>query len=376
MRKLRILHCLETVGSGGVEQTRLTLARGLDRTRYEQALVCTQAIGALPPLFDATGCVIHQVGVFRGIYDPLPYRHTLGIVQQYRPDIIHGGVYEGVALAAVCGRLGRVPVIIGEETSDPVDRRWKGQLLFRLLSAMTHQMVAVSPAVKNYLTNTLRLPAAKVTLINNGVTQPASPDPAELRAIRDRFNLRSDHFVIGTVGRLLDRHKRVSDLIRALPLIKKYCPNVRLLIVGSGPDEDMLHRLAAELGVTDDVCFAGYQGDPTAYYEVMDVFALASAFEAFGLVLVEAMFAHLPVVATRVGGIPTVVSDGETGILVAPLQPETLADALITLWRNEGLRMDMGRKGRIRALAEFSAERYLREIENLYQSLAKSYLVQ
>lgn len=151
---------METVGSGGVEQTRLSLARGLDASRYEQALVCTQAIGGLPPQFDAAGCPIHEVGVLKGIFDPIPYRRTLQIVRQFQPHIIHGAVYEGVALAAIAGRLGRVPIIIGEETSDPENRRWTGHLLYRLLSSMTHQMVGVSPAVRDYLINKIHIPSS------------------------------------------------------------------------------------------------------------------------------------------------------------------------------------------------------------------------
>ena len=103
----------------------------------------------------------------------------------------------------------------------------------------------------------------------------------------------------------------------------------------------------------------------------MDVFALASAHEAFGLVLVEAMFAECPVVATRVGGIPAVVSDGDTGFLVAPMAPQALADRLLRLLEDPALRVAMGKSGLARAREKFSAERYVREFDELYQRLAK-----
>lgn len=370
MGKLRVLHCLETVGSGGVEQRRLTLARELDATRYEQALVCTQAIGGLPPQFAEAGCPIHEVGVFRRIHDLAPYRRTLNIVRQYQPHIIHGAVYEGVALAAVAGRLGQVPIIVGEETSDPANRRWTGHLLYRLLSGITHHMVAVSPAVQDYLTKKIHFPASKVTLINNGVAEAPAANREEVRALRARFGLTSAHFVIGTVGRLFDSYKRVSDLIRALPMVRGSCPLACLLVVGSGPDESMLRQLATDLHIAHAVHFVGYQANPQPYYALMDVFALASASEAFGLVLVEAMFAGLPVVATRVGGIPTVVAEGETGLLVDPGDPLALANALLKLERSRSLRHDMGAKGRIRALTRFSAERYVADVDRLYQKLA------
>ena len=125
MEKIRVLHCLETVDSGGVEQRRLILARQLDGTHYEQALVCTDAEGALPARFAEAGCPLHTVGEFRGVLDREPYRRTLEVVRTFRPHIIHGAVFEGVSLATIIGRLAGVPVIVGEETSDPVNRRWR-----------------------------------------------------------------------------------------------------------------------------------------------------------------------------------------------------------------------------------------------------------
>jgi len=370
MDKIRILHCLETVGSGGVEQRRLTLARQLDSARYKQALVCTKAVGALPARFAEAGCPLHAVGVFRGVLDREPYRQALRVVREFRPHIIHGAVFEGVSLATILGRLARVPVIIGEETSDPINRRWRGHLLLRLLGALSHQMVAVSPAVEQYLLGRLHLPRSKVTLINNGVAEMAPPDENQIRALREQFELAPEHFVIGTVGRLLDRHKRVSDLIRALAVLLPACPEARLLIVGRGPDEGMLRELAGQLGVAAQVRFAGYQADPQPCYALMDVFALASAMEAFGLVLVEAMQAALPVVATRVGGIPGVVDEGASGLLVPPGLPSALAEAILALRRDPARRQAMGRAGQRLAAANFGAERYVRDVDHLYQRLA------
>lgn len=368
--KIRILHCLETVGSGGVEQRRLILAQQLDGERYEQALICTQALGALPAHFAEAGCPLHVVGVFRGLLDREPYRQALRVVREFRPHIIHGAVFEGVSLATVTGRLARVPVILGEETSDSLNRRWRGHLLFRLLGALTHQMVAVSPTVEDYLLNRLHLPRSKVTLINNGVVEMPPPDAGQIRALREKFDLAPEHFVIGTVSRLLDRHKRVSDLIRALAVLLPACPEARLLIVGRGPDEVALRELADTLGVAAQVRFAGYQAEPRPCYALMDVFALASATESFGLVLVEAMYAALPVVATRVGGIPSVVDEGGSGLLVSPGQPSVLAEALLSLRRDPARRQALGRAGRARATANFGAERYVREVDCLYQRLA------
>lgn len=374
--QIRVLHCLETVGPGGVEQRRLLLAKQLDTKEFTQAVICTQAIGGLPEQFERLQCPLHEIGVFRYIGDQERYRRAFRIVEEYRPHIIHGAVFEGVAVAAIVGRLGRVPIIIGEETSDPVNRRWRGHLLYRSLASLTHRMVAVSPAVEDYLVRRIRLPVRKVHLINNGVANPAPVDRACMTDLRSRLGIGPDDLVIGSVGRLYDDHKRFSDVIRAMVHVLQSYPTAKLLIVGGGKDEDILRGLAAELGLTDRVMFTGYQPDPRVYYAVMHVFALASAHEAFGLVLVEAMFMGLPVVATRVGGIPWVVKEGETGFLVEPRAPQDLANRLVQLCADEGLRHTMGEKGRRRAKSEFSAERYVRDVAALYRSLAEERLRQ
>ena len=180
--------------------------------------------------------------------------------------------------------------------------------------------------------------------------------------------------MIGTVGRLDDIHKRVSDLIRAIAIICQSNSNVHLIIVGGGADEEMLRQLASEQGVAQRVHFLGYQANPRPYYALMDVFAIASASEAFGLVLVEAMFAGLPVVATRVGEIPSVVDEGETGLLVERGQPREIADAILALEGSPDLRRAMGHKGRAKALAEFREDRYVQNVGELYQKLARQYL--
>jgi L-malate glycosyltransferase len=165
-------------------------------------------------------------------------------------------------------------------------------------------------------------------------------------------------------------HKRVSDLITAFALVHERFPKTKLLIVGDAPDDAVLRSLASQLGVAEYVCFAGYQGDTRPFYEVIDIFALASAYEGLPLALLEALFARLPVVATRVGGIPTVVKVDETGYLVEPKAPLELADKLIALANDAPLRPSMGQAGLVRARAEFTADRYLRQYDELYQSLA------
>ncbi|WP_421710966.1 glycosyltransferase [Alcanivorax sp.] len=369
MGRIRVLHSLESVSSGGVEQRRLSLARHLDPQIYEQQLICTKAIKSLPTQFEEAGCKITEVGAFRSILDLPRYKSALRVIREFRPHIIHGAVFEGVAMSAIAGTLGRVPVIIGEETSNPINRSWRGNFIYKGITALTHHMVAVSPAVEIYLTEKIGLARDKVSVIPNGVSEKKRPSVESTINLRIKLGLTEKDFVIGTVGRLFDRSKRVSDIIKAMPLIVQNTSNAKLLVVGTGPDEPQLRELAKSLGLTDKILFVGYQSDTRQFYELMDVFVLASAHEAFGLVLVEAMFSRLPVVATRVGGIPKVVVDGETAFLCDPFSPSQIADKVIPFFKSAALRKTFGDAGKERARKYFSENRYVTDVSQLYQKL-------
>ncbi len=370
-RRIRVAHCIETLHLGGVEQTRLMLARSLDSERFEQRLYCTTAAGALPAQFEAAGCRVVEVGKFQRRIDPAVVARVTRELRSFKPDIVHGGVYEGVIMAVLGGLAARVPVIVGEETSDPVGRRLTGHFLFRALAGLTDAMVAVSPFVRDYLVKRLRIPQRRVVLINNGVT-PGTPTPSpHLDRIREELGLAPGQLVLGTVSRLHEEHKRVSDAIRALALLHGKLPPC-LVVVGSGPDEGLYRALAQQLDVVPRVHFVGYQADARPWFDLLDIFLHVPASEAFGLVVAEAMMASKPVIATPVGGIPSIVIEGQTGLLVPTSRPDLLAEAITTLWHDEERRRAMGSAGRLRAVEHYSEQRYAQDMTRLYERLAGS----
>jgi glycosyltransferase involved in cell wall biosynthesis len=369
MEKIRILHCLETIGSGGVEQLRYNLSRYLDKGRFEQKIICTKAIGVLPERMAEQGMEVIPVGIFHSPFHIDRYRKVLKVIREYKPHIVHGAVFEGLTMGTVAGWLARVPVIIIEETADPVDRTWRGDFLMRLFARLSDKVVAESQAAGEYVRSVVRVKEPRLQVINNGVDIPLYPDERSLLSLKESLGIVQGDFVVGSVGRLLDSHKRVSDLIRAVALLKERNVLVKLLIVGDGPDREALRQLCLELGVRDTVIFAGYQGDTAPYFACMDLFALASQMEAFGLVLVEAMLFKLPVVATAVGGIKQVVVNGKTGLLVDKNSPNQLSDAIADLYGDGARRKAFGEAGYQRAMDEYTISLYVSRIDRLYTDL-------
>lgn len=371
-RRIRVAHVIETVWLGGVEQTRLALARGLDPERFEQILICTRAFGELPARFEEAGCAVRTVGAFQKRIDWAVICRVRSILRDFKPDIVHGGVFEGVTAAVIAGRLESIPVVLGEETSDPVGRRATGHLFFAALAMGCTRVVAVSSFVEDYLLKRLRLPRSKVVLVENGIVYTKPTTSSRIRDLRKRLGLTDDQFVIGTVSRLSEWHKRVGDAIRAVALLKERMPQLRLVIVGTGPDEEMLKALAESFEISDRVIFAGYQPETRPYFDCFDVFVHIPGSEAFGLVAAEAMMAGRPVIATRVGGLAGIVVDGETGTLVEAGNVAQIAFAIEEMAGDSDRRGAMGRAGRIRAEQHFSQDRYVRDIAKLYFSLSKA----
>jgi glycosyltransferase involved in cell wall biosynthesis len=175
--------------------------------------------------------------------------------------------------------------------------------------------------------------------------------------------------VVGVVGRLR-REKGHRTLLRAMKSVLRALPSAVLVVVGDGPDREVLEKEAALLGIADNIRWLGQQDQSEVYrlYSVMDVVAVPSLFEGFGLVAAEAMAAAVPVVASHVGGLPEVVSHGVTGLIVAPEDDSALAVCLLLLLRGGKEAKTMGEEGRKRAKMLFSPELFGDDVLSVYES--------
>lgn len=364
---IRVLHCIETIASGGVEQVRLTLVRGLDPSKFEHKIICTWKGGAIAIALEQEGIELIPIGGFTHPFEWNKQKQVLEVIRKFKPHIIHGAIFEGMSMAAIAGTLGGVPIRILEETSEPIGRSKKSLWLQRLFLRLSDKIVGISPSVVKFLIEKAKLPASKIFLINNGVTIPAPNEPKETQELKNKLGLKEHDFVIGSVGRIYDEVKRFSDILKALEILND--PKYKLLVIGDGPDLESLKLLSEELDLSKQVIFLGQQPNPHPFFGVMDVFCIVSAHEGFGLVAVEAMMHNLPVIATKVGGLKDVVVNEETGYLVPSYSPQQIADKIKVLAIDSELRKSMGEKGRTRALENYSAKRYCDEIEDLYLEL-------
>jgi glycosyltransferase involved in cell wall biosynthesis len=205
-------------------------------------------------------------------------------------------------------------------------------------------------------------------VVPNGIDLDRFRDPRDTGLVRQSLGIPLDAPVIGTVGRVSEV-KRQDLLIRAFRLVLSRVPDAQLLLVGDGPWMGELRELTADLGLDDRVHFAGYQPRPEPYLQAMDVFALSSRSEGMPLAVLEAWAAGLPVVATRVGGLPELIDDGRTGVLVDFGDEHALAGALCDLIADPEFSRRLGEAGRNRVESLFSLRRMADEYQRHYVEL-------
>lgn len=369
---IRVLNIVDTINSGGVERRRLSMAKLLDKSKFELKIICTNAVGEFPDEFKKLNVELFEIGDLKSIFDYKQHKKVIQIIDTFKPHIIHGAVFEGVTLAAINGFYKRVPIIIIEETSDPQNRRWRGNLLMKFFAALSDKVIGVSPASTNYLIQKLRINPKKVVLINNGVALPKYSDEESKKQLKKQLNIKDDEIVIGSIGRMdSDATKRFSDLIKAIAILNKNEISVKLVLVGDGREKANYEQLVKELSLENNVIFTGYQNDVNSFYSIFDIFSLVSSHESFGLVLVEAMLHKIPIVAAKVGGMQYIVDNNLTGFLVNKYDVDAIAKKLELLCNNKNLRIKFGNSGYEKAMQNYTEQHYVSNIQNLYSLLGK-----
>jgi glycosyltransferase involved in cell wall biosynthesis len=213
----------------------------------------------------------------------------------------------------------------------------------------------------------------RITILHNGVKPFVSPDAEEVEQVKRELQISGDEAVILSVGRL-SQEKGHADLLRATAVLSRMerVPLFRVIIVGDGPEREPLTRLATELGIGDRVVFAGFQRDTKPYYAMATLVAVPSHSEGSPNVVLEAMAAGLPVAATKVGGIPEILEQDITGLMVPQQQPEAMAAAIFRLLTDADLRRRMGMAGRERAESTYTPEAYRQQLVRFYQDTLDS----
>jgi glycosyltransferase involved in cell wall biosynthesis len=299
-----------------------------------------------PRRVEVTACVLREAGTLgeqltgRGVpiiyfgdgrFNPISIWKFVKLIRQRRIDVLHLQAVGASFFGRIAGLLTGTPAIVQvhDVGGNRVYPRFS-RFLERLLAPLTARVVAVSQPVKTFCIEQMGFRPEQVEVVHNPAPAHGfAPVPeARVQALRDRYGIDADIPVVGTMSRL-SFEKGLHVLLDAFPLVLRKVPQARLLVVGDGPERESLEAQVQALALQKAVIFAGFQHNVAAYYRLFWITAAPSICqEAFPLSVIESLAGGVPVVASRVGGIPEVVQDGETGLLVEQGNSLQLADAI------------------------------------------------
>lgn len=367
--QLKVLLVTVGLGVGGTETQIRELALRLDRARFDVVVCGLKGPGVIGEELRARGVrVVTLDGAGKG--DARVLLRLARLIAAERPDIVHAFLGFANVAASLVGRLLGVPVVIWSYRDVEVWKTRPQWLLDRAALRWADAVTCCSDAVRRFVLAHVNGQGAKFATIHNGVDVEAFRTPQAVS--RPALGLRDGVPVVGTVARLDEPKKGLAVLLQALAELasRSDVPDWQVLLVGDGPARARLERAAAELGLARRVIFAGQRRDVPSVLPVLDLFVCPSLYEGFGIAIVEAMAAERPVVASAVGGVPEIVVDGETGLLVPVGDASALADAIHRLLRDPELARRMGARGRDRASDLFSVDRMVRQHERLYETVS------
>ena len=370
-----IAHVLYRFDTGGMERIALSVINRT-RDRYRHAVICLAGYGALrDEIADASvPCLSLDK---RPGKDPGCYFRLWHALRLLKPDLVQ--TYNIGALDATPAiRLAGVRRIVhaehGRDVTDPKGDNPRYLRLRRWMAPFIGRFVTVSRDLQHWLVERARIRPDKVTCIPNGIDVAAfdvARVPPQPRVLLGEF-APPGSVLIANVARL-DKVKDQAGLLAAFKLLEERAgqqgADFRLIIVGGGPEHEALQRRIEQLGLTLTVRLLGNRSDVAALLAESDVFVLSSIAEGTPLTLLEAMASGLPVVATEVGGVASLVENGTTGTLVPPGDAPALAEALDPYIADEALRRRHGDAGRARVTARFSLNAMLSAYTALYDEL-------
>lgn len=371
-----VVHLTYVLDFGGLETLIVDTINRMPASQYRHAIVCLTKYTEFAQRIARPG-----VEIFALDKPPGPGLGThlklWRLLRKLKPTILHTynlTTAEYAFTAALAGVPVRVHAEHGRDASDPDGKNPKHKLLRRLLLPFIDRYVAVSGDLQRWLRTEVGIPAAKVLLIDNGVDSGAFAPLADGAAAPVLWDLPADCCVIGTVGRIQDV-KDHAGLVDAFVLLRELLPEhrarMRLVIVGAGPLLPALVEKVAACGVADAVLLPGGRNDIAAVMQTFSIFAMSSIAEGTPVTLLEAMSSGLPVVSTRVGGIPELVLEDQTGALVPAADPAALAGALARYVRDPALAQRHGQAGRRRIERQYSVDAMIATYSDLYDELCK-----
>lgn len=370
-----IAHIIFTLGTGGLENGLVNIINRCPPSRYRHAIICLSHAQEFSRRLTATNVEIIELHKKPG-HDLGMYWRLWRQLRRLRPAVVHTrnlAALETQVLGLLMPGCKRVHGEHGRDMHDLDGSNKKYQWLRRALNPLVHHFIAVSQDLSQWLVDTVGIPEAKVTQIYNGVdSQRFARKPHASDSLPAGFRPAGDSMVLGAVGRLVAVKDQQLLLVALHKLVTErpaLRTNLRLVIVGDGPERSSLTAMIDGLELKEMVWLAGDRDDIPELLHAMDIFVLPSLGEGISNTLLEAMASGLPAIASSVGGNPELVKEQVTGLLFPAGDAKALAQAIVTLIDNRSLRYSLGQAAESRIRQNFKWERTVENYLALYDAL-------
>ena len=363
---------------GGGERYLELLCDRLDRARYRALLICPEP-GPFVGRMKERGVETHLVHL-APLFNPLALWRLTRLLARERVTILQTHGARANFYGRIAGRLAGVPVIVSTVHNSLKDyevtplKRWLYTFLLRLTLPLVHRIICVSDATRWDLIDECSAASAKTQTVYNGVDPSAFPSQPNRQKFRQELGMTQGPVLV-TIGRLTEQ-KGHRYLLRAFPDLLNTWPQLCCVFVGEGELQDALHRMAIDLGVERACRFVGGREDIVDILAAADLFVLPSLSEGFPFVVLEALAMGLPVVASRVNGVPELIEDHKTGLLVSPRDPQSLAKAIRKVLSDPTVASRMGAEGRAVVQERFTVDRMVANTTAIFDAAMQNAGVQ
>lgn len=368
-RPLKVLQVTHDLRPGGLQRVVLDLAAGLNRMGHEAHICSLRGHGPLGGEIGDRGIRLWAMPWPERGADRLLFLKLLRLMKQEDYDVVHTHNTHAFIDGGLAALLAGTPARIHTDHARVFPDKLRYMMMERIMSSGYHKVVGVSEHTAGNLSKFEGINPRKLAVILNGIDGSwyrAERDRLDRTALRRAAGLARFSRVVG-LGVRLEEQKGIRHLLEAMPAVLKRHPGLGLAIAGTGSLETELRARALDLGLGDHVRFLGSYPQLTGFYPLLDAFVLPSLWEGLPLCLLEAMSLSLPVIATKVGGVPDLLEDGRNALLVPPADPAALASALTALLDDFPRAQEMGRDARRVFDARYDSAVMVRSYLDLYR---------
>ncbi len=363
--KIKLMQITHDLAIGGLQQVVVNICRTIDRDRFDVSVLCLRELGEFVPDVERLGIPVHFLPQKENGTDYFSFLKVARILRREKTEVIHTHNTQPFVDGTIAALLSGVKTIIHTDHARDFPDKYRYMVAEHLMSHFAYKVVGVSEHTSENLIHYEKISPKKILTIENGIDGSRFEITIDKQKKRKELGIRETGPIIGLGVRLAEQ-KGITYLLQATPQVIKAFPDITLVIAGDGELKEDLQKETRQLNIEQNVCFAGARLDIPDLLQLFDVYVLPSLWEGMPMVILEALAAGCPVLATDVGGVAKVIDNEVTGLLVEPRNPEQLAISILRILSDRQLQEKFIRNGLQKFQKKFSAEIMARQYEKLY----------